>query len=98
MEQRNLPLADGTTTTIDLFARDGAIGITTLTGSGEQHFEELRRVRTHRNADKNATFRWYNDYRLPDRLGGGSVTVRLHATDDDVRRKFNRTENVRPIP
>ena len=24
--------------------------------------------------------------------------MRLHATDDDAKRKFNRTENVRPIP
>ena len=35
---------------------------------------------------------------LPERLGGVVVTVRLHATDDDTKRKFNRTENVRPIP
>jgi hypothetical protein len=41
--------------------------------------------------------RWYNDYRLPDHLGGGTITVRLHATPDDVKRKFNRTENIRPI-
>ena len=27
----------------------------------------------------------------------GTVTVRLHANDDDTARKFNRTENVRPI-
>jgi len=26
------------------------------------------------------------------------VTVRLHGNDEDRRRKFNRTENVRPIP
>jgi len=98
VEQRHVTLADGTSTTVDLFARDGAIGIATLMDAGEQHFEELRRVRTHRNPDKSGTFRWYNDYRLPDNLGGGTITVRLHATDDDTRRKFNRTENVRPIP
>ena len=38
------------------------------------------------------------DYLLPEHLGGRTITVRLHGTDDDVRRKFNRTENVRPIP
>jgi hypothetical protein len=54
-------------------------------------------VRTHRNADKAGTYRWYNDYRLPDNLGGGTITIRLHATDDDAKRKFNRTENIRPI-
>lgn len=34
----------------------------------------------------------------PSVSGGGIVTVRLHATADDERRRFNRTENVRPIP
>ncbi|MBA2529313.1 MAG: hypothetical protein H0V19_05025 [Euzebyales bacterium] len=53
-------------------------------------------MRTHRNADKSG-YRWYNDYRLPDSLGGGIVTVRLHANAADTARKFNRTENVRPI-
>ena len=42
--------------------------------------------------------RRYNDYRLPERLGGETVTVRLHANDQDRTRRFNRTENVRPIP
>jgi hypothetical protein len=54
-------------------------------------------VRTHRNADKSGC-RWYSDYRLPDDLGIGVVTVRLHADAKDAARKFNRTENVRPIP
>lgn len=62
------------------------------------HFEPLRRVRTHRNRDKSGTYRWYNDYALPQRLDGGTITVRLHGTDDDTKRRFNRTENVRPIP
>lgn len=88
VEQREVTLADGSTGTVDLFARDGAIGIATLTDSGEQHFVELGRVRTHRNQDKNGRFRWYDDFRLPDRLGGRIVTVRLHAAEDDERRKF----------
>ena len=48
--------------------------------------------------DKNGLYRWYNDYALPDSLGCGIVTARLHGNDEDVRRKLNRTENVRPIP
>jgi TPP-dependent pyruvate/acetoin dehydrogenase alpha subunit len=47
-------------------------------------FVPLERIRTHRNADKCRTYRWYNDYRLPERLGGGVVTVRLHANAEDV--------------
>ena len=54
-------------------------------------------MRTHRTQDKSGLFRWYNDYLLPERLGGGVVTVRLHANHDDAKRKFNRTENVRQI-
>lgn len=98
VEQRAITLDDGTTPTIDLFACDGAIGITTLTDTGEQRFDELRRVRTHRNADKSGKFRWYNVYRLPERLGAGTITVRLHGNKDDEKRRFNRTENIRPIP
>ena len=97
IETRDITLPDGTTHTVDLFAQDGAVGVATLTADGDRHFTPLRRIRTHRNADK-TRYRWYNDFELPEHLGGGTITVRLHGTDDDVRRKFNRTENVRPIP
>jgi hypothetical protein len=98
VEDRTIHTPDGHTVSVGLYARDGALGIGTLTDTGNVHFTPLRRVRTHRNRDKTGTYRWYNDYQLPDHLGGGIITVRLHGTDDDVRRKFNRTENVRPIP
>jgi len=35
---------------------------------------------------------------VPDHVGGGQITVRLHQNEEDKARKFNRTENVRPIP
>jgi hypothetical protein len=60
-------------------------------------FTELRRLRTQRNTDKSGQ-RWYNTYALPDHLGGGTIKVRLHGNAQDEERKFNRTENVRPIP
>ena len=77
---------------------DGALGIGELTDTGEMHFVPLRRVRTHRNPGRKGTFRWYNDYRLPESYGGGTITVRLHGTPADADRKLNRTENLRPIP
>ena len=40
VEQRTLTGADGTTSTVDLYACDGAIGVTRLLGTGEQQFEE----------------------------------------------------------
>ncbi len=55
-----------------------------------------RRDRHH--ADKNGKYCWYNDYRIPDNLGAGTVAVRLHANDDAKQRRFNRTENIRPLP
>ena len=82
VEDRTITLPDGTETTISLFALGGAVGIGALTDTGKLNFTELARVRTHRNADKNG-YRWYNDYRLPDHLGGGTITVRLHGNADD---------------
>ena len=77
--------------------RPKPIGIGTLAANDDLHFTRLGRIRTHRNRDKKG-YRWYNDYRLPDDLGGGVVTVRLHGDKTDEARGFNRTENVRPIP
>lgn len=97
VEQRTITLPDGTSRTLDLYARAGAIGLGTLNAEGHLHFTPLPRVRTHRNADK-TTYRWYNDHRLPPHLGGGILTVRLHGDATDQARSFNRAENVRPIP
>jgi hypothetical protein len=83
---------------VSLYAKDGAIGIGRLTDRGQMVFERLRRIRTHRALDKRGTYRWYKDYRLPERLGGDTVTVRLHANEEDRTKRFNRPENVRPIP
>ncbi len=83
---------------VKLFARGGQIGLTELTETGEVTFVPLERIRTHRTASKAGTFRWYNDYRLPADYGSAVITVRLHGNDEDRKRGFNRTENVRPIP
>lgn len=94
IEQRQL--GDGRK--IDLYARAGALGIVEYDEDGESVFIPLcrRKVMSRTNAD--GTYRWYGTYRLPTELGGGEITVRLDTTDEDRRRKFNRTENLRPIP
>ena len=98
VETKTITQPDGAPRKVDLYARGGAIGIGTLAADGELLFVPLPRVRTHRNADKGG-YRWYNDYRLPDHLGGGTITVRLHGNDERREApKFNRTENIRPIP
>ena len=83
---------------VRLFARGGQIGLGELSENGELAFIPLERVRTHRTRSKTGSFRWYNDFRLPPEHESGIVTVRLHGNDDDRKRRFNRTENVRPIP
>jgi hypothetical protein len=83
---------------IRIFATAGQIGVTELTDTGQTTFIPLARIRTHRTPTKTGLYRWYNDYRLPDTLGAGVLTIRLHANQDDTQRRFNRTENVRPIP
>jgi hypothetical protein len=78
-------------------ARNGAVGIGTVDAEGDLHFNPLPRIRTQRHADK-VHYRWYNELRFPEHLGGGTITVRLHGDAEDQARRFNRTENVRPIP
>jgi hypothetical protein len=97
LETKTITLPDGSIRTVELYARGGAVGIGILAEDGDLHYTELSRVRTHRNRDLSGKYRWYNDYRLPQNLGGGIVTVRLHGTPQDAERKLNRTENVRPI-
>ena len=98
VEDKQVRLSNGTTATVRLYARGGAIGIGELADDGNLAFVPLRRVRTHRNRDKSGRYRWYNDHELPPSYGGGTVTVRLHGNDEDAARGFNRPENVRPIP
>ncbi len=82
LEDKTITLPDGTQRTLQLYAHGGALGIGELTDTGDLTFTELARTRTHRNADRNGRYRWYNDYRLPERHGGGTLTVRLHGNDD----------------
>ncbi len=98
IEDKAVRVPGGSTITVRLYARGGAVGIGELTETGDLAFTPLRRFRTHRNRDRSGLYRWYNDYALPAHLGGGIVTVRLHGDDSDRARRFNRTENVRAIP
>ncbi len=99
VEDKEIVGPDERRVTFRLFAQGGAVGIVRLTESGQPIFVRLERVRTHRNRDLCGTYRWYNEYRLPaDESGGGTVTVRLHGSDEDRERRLNRPENVRVIP
>jgi hypothetical protein len=98
VEDKQVRQPDGSVRTFRLYARAGAIGLGELTDTGDLAFIALSRIRTHRTKDRNGRYRWYNDYALPPSYGGGQVTVRLHGTEEDAIRRFNRTENVRAIP
>lgn len=98
IETKTITGPDGTEHAVALYAKGGALGYAQQEPDGTLIFEPLRRVRTHRRADKGGTFRWYNDYELPAHFGSGVLTVRLHGTGEDSKRKLNRPENLRPIP
>ncbi|MFN2488141.1 MAG: hypothetical protein ABR529_00045 [Actinomycetota bacterium] len=98
IDDKRIRLCDGSTKTAHLYSHAGAVGLGELSDTGELLFRPLLRVRTHRLQDKNRLFRWYNDYLLPPEFDGKTVMVRLHGNEKDAARRFNRAENVRPIP
>src|SRR5205807_1867670 len=75
VEEKNLE-AEVPMKKVKLYSRAGAIGVVEFDERGNALFTELRRVKTHRQRDKNRKFRWYNEYALPEHLGGRTVIVR----------------------
>lgn len=97
VDRKHVKLQNGDTTDVQLFAKGGAIGVGEITETGDVQFMELERTRSYRRGSK-GRFRFYNEYRLPENFGVGTVTVRLHGDKEDTKRRFNRAENVRVIP
>lgn len=90
---------DGTKDTIQVHLRAGAPGIVELDETGQPIFTELLRVATKRRPRvRERSYRWYNQYEVPISHGGGTLMLRLDPTEADVARRFNRAENLRPIP
>lgn len=91
--------SDGSTKALKLFTRDGALGAVELDVAGEPLFVELPRRRLIRRRN-GMGWRWYGEYEVEHPAGGKATTirVRLDLTDADGARKFNRPENLRPIP
>lgn len=83
---------------VQLYARAGAIGLGELDDTGEVCFVRLERVKVRRAANRDGTFRFYVEYRLPAAKGGGIIRVRIDTTTEDDERKLNRSEHVRAIP
>ncbi|MGZ4139960.1 MAG: hypothetical protein ACXVD8_08825 [Actinomycetota bacterium] len=97
IEMKKVTTVDGERA-VSLYARAGAVSLGQLDERGELHLVELKRIKIHRAQDKRGRYRWYGEYLLPENYRGKTVIVRLDATDADRARRFNRTENVRPIP
>jgi len=68
-------------------ARGGAIGIAEPDETGDPSFCPSA-DQTRRTEDASGLFRWYNDYELPNSLGGGEITIRLRANEHDKTRGF----------
>jgi hypothetical protein len=99
VEDKPVRLEGGTVKLCRLYALDGAIGLGEVDDKGRVRFVRLKNVDRDRKANKRGGYRWYNTYEVPKAFGGGgTVTVRMDQTDEDTKRGFNRTENVRIIP
>lgn len=85
-----------------VWAIDGAAHIEVFTGSDADHVR-LEEPKLHRRRNKSGGFRFYAEYRIPDdprvppRLRGDSLTLRLHTNGDDQAAGIARSENLRPI-
>jgi hypothetical protein len=97
IEVRPLPGPDGRMVDVALHSVGGALGFYESDERGDPVFVRLPRVRTLRRPNKRG-YRFYNEYRLPESLGGGLLRVRLIGSETDRRRKLNRAENLRAIP
>jgi hypothetical protein len=88
---------DGSTVLVTISGRNGWVTIKELTETGAPHYEHLRVVRIQRHPDRER-FRFYGQYRLPERYASQIVTVRHHQNEEDDKRGLNRAENLRAIP
>jgi hypothetical protein len=97
LDDIEVTMPDGTTEVVHIAAYDGAASVKTINEVGMPHYELLECMRIQRNPNKRR-YRWYGYYRLPEKYGRKLISIRLHQTEEDDRRKLNRTENLRPIP
>jgi hypothetical protein len=89
---------DGTMAKCQLYTVAGALHLGELDEAGEMVLIALERRKLIRRSNLDGTYRWCGEYNVPVSSGGGTIRQRLDITDDDRRRKFNRTEHLRPIP
>ena len=89
---------NGTTSDCILYAEAGALCLGELDTTGEVTLIPLERIKIESRRNADGTWRWYGVFAVPEDSGGGTIRVRLDTTDEDRRRKFNRSEHLRAIP
>ncbi len=87
---------DGRIEKVEVQLLNGSPHLRRITVDGSIIPTPLRRVKTRRNRNLDG-WRWYNDYRVPEELGGGTCRLRLDQSTDDKGVDFNREENLRVI-
>lgn len=94
IEDRLIPTPSGKWETIHIYAERGVPGLLELDERGGKHFIELeldkREVRV-----SPGSVRMYRLVLLPDRLGGGTLRIRVTGDDEDEARGLNRAEHLR---
>jgi len=88
---------EGTGKQVHVAAYDGAVSRKDVNSDGDPTYDRLRCVQIQRHENRTG-FRWYGYYELPEDVGGTVISLSLHQTKEDRRRRVNRTENLRPIP
>lgn len=89
---------DGTITDTILYSQAGALCVGQLDADGNVVLLPLARLKVEPRRNVGGTWRWYGVYGVPEDRGGGTIRARLDTTDEDRKRRFNRTEHLRPIP
>jgi len=89
---------DGHAKECRLYTHDGALGLGDLDEQGEVVFTRLERRANLRRSNANGTYRWYVRFGVPDSHDGGTLTEAHVISDEDRRRRFNRTEHLRILP
>jgi len=97
IEVKQIERPDGRTEPVPIYAHGGAACLVQVDDRGEPQYVPLRRIRTQRLSGVGG-FRFHNQYEVPDRMGGGQISLRLHNTAGEAKRRFNRAENLRAIP
>lgn len=91
-----VPVTGGRRTTIDIHLIWGHPHVVDHDIDGNAKPVQLDRIRILRRTSKKR-HRFYGEYAVPDRFGGGHIRLRLTSDDTDEANEFNREEHLRAI-